>query len=78
MVWSFMKSHWEEMCKKYPDNSISRMCEGITALIKPELEEDIKEFFAKNPVKQGKKQISQHLEKLRIAVLCKERWNQKS
>ncbi|MDP2669346.1 MAG: M1 family metallopeptidase [bacterium] len=78
MVWSFMKSHWEEMCKKYPDNSISRMCEGITALIKPELEADVKEFFAQNPVKQGKKQISQHLEKLRIAVLCKERWNQKS
>ena len=39
-----------------------------------EFEADVREFFAKHPVKQGAKQIEQHLERLRVAVLCQERW----
>jgi hypothetical protein len=34
----------------------------------------VTEFFAKHPVKQGAKQIEQHRERLRVAVICKERW----
>ena len=73
-AWSFMKAHWEEMLRRYPDNSIPRMCEGIIGLVTPELEADVRDFFAKHPVKQGGKQMEQHLERLRIAVACKERW----
>ncbi len=75
-AWSFMKAHWQEMLRRYPDNSIPRMCEGIIGLASPELEIDVKEFFAKHPVKQGAKQMEQHLERLRIAVACKERWKE--
>jgi len=74
-AWSFMKEHWNEMLNKYPDNSIPRMCEGIIGLVTPELEADVREFFSRHPVKQGAKQIEQHLERLRIAVACRERWN---
>jgi puromycin-sensitive aminopeptidase len=73
-AWAFMKTHWDEMLRLYPDNAIPRMCEGIIGLVKPELEADAREFFAKHPVKQGAKQMEQHLERLRVAVLCKERW----
>jgi puromycin-sensitive aminopeptidase len=73
-AWSFMKAHWEEMIRRYPDNSIPRMCEGIVGLVSRELEADVGDFFAKHPVKQGTKQMEQHLERLRIAVACKERW----
>jgi puromycin-sensitive aminopeptidase len=73
-AWSFMKAHWEEMLHRYPDNSIPRMCEGIVGLATPELEADVRDFFARHPVKQGAKQMEQHLERLRIAVSCKERW----
>ena len=73
-AWSFMKVHWEEMLRRYPDNSIPRMCEGIIGLVTPELEADVRDFFAKHPVKQGGKQMEQHLERLLIAVACKERW----
>jgi puromycin-sensitive aminopeptidase len=73
-AWSFMKEHWNEMLHKYPDNSIPRMCEGIIGLVSPELEVDVREFFVGHPVKQGAKQMEQHLERLRIAVACKERW----
>lgn len=72
--WSFMKEHWEEMLRQYPDNSIPRMCEGLVGLVTAELEWDVKAFFAAHPVKQGTKQMEQHLERLRIAVACKERW----
>ena len=43
-----------EMLNKYPDNSIPRMCEGIIGLVTPELEADVREFFSRHPVKQGR------------------------
>ncbi|HEX9264227.1 MAG TPA: ERAP1-like C-terminal domain-containing protein, partial [Candidatus Binatia bacterium] len=73
-AWAFMKSHWEEMLRQYPDNSIPRMCEGIVGLATAELEADARDFFAQHPVKQGSKQMEQHLERLRVAVECKHRW----
>ena len=73
-AWSFLKSRWEEMLRHYPDNAIPRMCEGIIGLVDRELERDALGFFANHPVKQGAKQIEQHLERLHVAVLCKERW----
>jgi puromycin-sensitive aminopeptidase len=73
-AWSFMKAHWDEMLRQYPDNSIPRMCEGIIGLVTAELERDVRDFFAQHPVKQGAKQMEQHLERLRVAVICKDRW----
>jgi puromycin-sensitive aminopeptidase len=73
-AWLFVKSHWQDMLTKYPDNSIPRMCEGIIGLVSAELEADARTFFAEHPVKQGTKQIEQHLERLRVAVLCQQRW----
>jgi hypothetical protein len=69
-----MKDHWNEMLKLYPDNSIPRMCEGVVGLVTRELEADVREFFATHPVKQGEKQVEQHMERLRVAVAAKERW----
>jgi len=73
-AWVFLKAHWDEMRRQYPDNSIPRMCEGIIGLATAELAADVEEFFGKHPVKQGTKQMEQHLERLRIAVACKARW----
>ncbi len=73
-AWSFIKEHWDDMLAKYPDNSIPRMCEGIVGLVTTELEADVQKFFSQHPLKQGSKQLEQHLERLRIAVACKERW----
>jgi puromycin-sensitive aminopeptidase len=72
-AWTFMQEHWQEMVRQYPDNSIVRMCEGIISLVTPALEADVRDFFAAHPVKQGTKTLEQHLEKLRIAVTCKQR-----
>ncbi|HEU4343354.1 MAG TPA: M1 family metallopeptidase, partial [Candidatus Binatia bacterium] len=75
-AWRFMKQYWEKMLRQYPDNSIPRMCEGIIGLVSAELEADVRNFFADHPVKQGAKQIEQHLERLRIGVACQEQWRE--
>ena len=62
------------MVRHYPDNAIPRMCEGIIGLAEPDLQADASAFFRYHPVKQGLKQMEQHLERLRVAVLCGERW----
>ncbi len=72
-AWAFMKEHWEDMLRHYPDNSIVRMCEGIVSLVTARLEAEVNQFFVAHPVKQGTKTMEQHLEKLRIAVACKQR-----
>jgi len=74
--WSFLKTQWNEMNRQYPDNAIPRMCEGIIGLVTPDLETDAKNFFTTHPVKQGSKQIEQHLERLRVSVGCQERWRE--
>jgi len=73
-AWGFMKERWDEMLKLYPDNSIPRMCEGIIGLVDPILEAEVNDFFARHPVKQGTQQITQHLERLKIATRCQKRW----
>jgi puromycin-sensitive aminopeptidase len=73
-AWSFMKARWTDMLRQYPDNAIPRMCEGIVGLVSRRLEDEAREFFHTHPVKQGAKQIEQHLERLRVAVDCQERW----
>jgi puromycin-sensitive aminopeptidase len=73
-AWLFLKTEWDAMIRQYPDNAVPRMCEGISGLVDPKLEADAKNFFAVHPVKQGAKQIEQHLERLRIAVAAQERW----
>ena len=73
-AWSFMKARWDDMLRQYPDNSIPRMCEGIVGLVDRRLEAQAREFFSAHPVKQGARQIEQHLERLRVAVACQERW----
>jgi puromycin-sensitive aminopeptidase len=73
-AWGFLKANWDAMLRQYPDNSIPRLCEGMIGLVTAELAADVEDFFGKHPVKQGAKQMDQHLERLCIAVACKERW----
>lgn len=73
LAWEHMKNSWEYITSKYPDNSIARMLEGITALACPQMEKDVLKFLKDNPVKQGGKTIDQHVERLHVVVKFKER-----
>ncbi len=65
-AWDFIRSHWDEMTRKYPDNALPRMCEGVVALL--DRDDEVKKFFQEHRVRLGGKIIDQHLERLAIAV----------
>ena len=73
-AWAFVKSHWEEMEQLYPSQTgMRRLCEGITGLATPELEADVRQFFASHSPSFSLKTLDQYLEQLRIAVAFRER-----
>jgi aminopeptidase N len=74
LAWAFVREHWEEMERLYPSQSgLRRLCDGITGLVTPELEQDVKAFFASRSVAFGGKTLEQYLERLHVAVLFRER-----
>ncbi|HNB22930.1 MAG TPA: hypothetical protein PKZ32_10940, partial [Candidatus Melainabacteria bacterium] len=62
-----------KMVKVYPVVMVPRMCEGVTGLISEDLLLDVQDHFEKNEVRQGHRTISQHMEKLAVAVYFKTR-----
>ncbi len=72
-AWEFVKSHWEEMARRFPGSAYRRMWEGITALVSPAWEQDVKEFFTARRIDLGGKTLEQDLEQLRVAVRFQER-----
>ena len=73
LAWEFAKQHWELMLERFPENSIVRLCGGVTSLATPELEADVQAFFATHHVPAAGKTLDQHLERLHVAVVFKAR-----
>ncbi len=72
-AWEFVKTNWERMDKLFPKSGLRRMCGGITGLSTPELERDVRHFFASRKIDLGGKTLEQYLEQLHIAVQFRER-----
>ena len=71
--WSFVKTNWDQMDRRFPKQGLRRMCGGITGLCTPELERDVRDFFASRKIDLGGKTLDQYLEQLRIGVTFRER-----
>lgn len=72
-AWNFVKERWPEIVGRFPNVSITRMFEGLTALVSPHHLKEVQEFFLAHEIKQGRKIIEQHVEKLAVAVAFKQR-----
>ena len=72
-AWEFVKKNWEQMDRLFPKQGLRRMCGGIVNLATPELEQDVRTFFASRQIDLGGKTLDQYLEQLRIAVAFQER-----
>lgn len=72
-AWEFVKQNWDQMDRLFPKQGLRRMCGGITNLATPELEQDVRTFFASRGIDLGGKTLDQYLEQLRIAVAFRER-----
>ena len=69
LAWKYIKSNWEILKNKFPENSLVRMLSGIRSLNRDEYFKEIKTFFANDQkISQGQLQLKQHLEKLEINV----------
>jgi puromycin-sensitive aminopeptidase len=73
LAWSFVKEHWEAMARQYPGSAYRRMYEGVTALVGPAWEQDVRDFFPSRKIVLGGKTLEQYLEQLQIAVRFQER-----
>lgn len=73
LAWEFIRDRWQELNKKFPQNSIPRMVGGIRSLSTPPLAAEIRAFFESHPVPQGQLTLDQHLEKLSVNVALRER-----
>jgi puromycin-sensitive aminopeptidase len=72
--WRFVKKNWDLMDRRFPKQGLRRMCGGVTALSKPELERDVQAFFEARKIDLGGKTLEQYLEQLRIGVSFGERY----
>ncbi|MGE3536305.1 MAG: M1 family metallopeptidase [Candidatus Tectimicrobiota bacterium] len=72
-AWHFVRDHWEQMVRVYPDNAIVRMLDGVKALSEPAVAAEVAAFFAQHKVPQGELTLQQHLEKLRVNVALRQR-----
>ncbi len=74
-AWAFVSDHWEELCRRFPQNTIPRMVGGVRAMSTPALAREVTEFFEKNAVPQGELIVAQHIEKMWVNVGLRERVN---
>ncbi len=73
LTWDFVKANWVHMDRLFPKQGLRRMCGGIVGLATPELEQDVRDFFASRKIDLGGKTLEQYLEQLRVAVSFRER-----
>jgi puromycin-sensitive aminopeptidase len=73
LAWDYLKASWETMARQYPGSAYRRMYEGVTALVSPEWERDVREFFTTRKIVLGGKTLEQYLEQLQVAVRFQER-----
>jgi puromycin-sensitive aminopeptidase len=73
LAWEFVKGHWETMRRLYPPSAFRRVFDGVSALVRPEWEAEVRAFFPAHGIELGGKILDQYLEQLRVAVRFRER-----
>jgi puromycin-sensitive aminopeptidase len=73
LAWDFVKASWETMARQYPPSAYRRMYEGVTTLVSPAWEQEVRAFFPERGIVLGGKTLEQYLEQLRVAVRFQER-----
>ena len=68
LAWAFVQAHWQTMARLYPPSAYRRMYEGVTGLVSPEWEAEVRAFFPAHRIELGGKTLEQYLEQLRVAV----------
>ncbi|HWW52799.1 MAG TPA: ERAP1-like C-terminal domain-containing protein, partial [Acidimicrobiales bacterium] len=73
LAWEWLKTHWDDALAKFPDNSISRMLDGLVFLTEPAVSADVQSFMAEHPIASAQLQVNQILERLEINTAFRQR-----
>ncbi|GMU54051.1 MAG: hypothetical protein AMXMBFR33_31970 [Candidatus Xenobia bacterium] len=72
-VWSFVRARWEELIAVLPMQGMRLFLQGVPFLVLPERAEEMKRFLTERPVEGGRRQLTQSLECLDIALRLRAR-----
>ena len=72
LVWKALTQRWSEIMERFPENSIARMIEGLSAQSSPSIARNARTFLTQNPVPQGAMLIAQTLESLDVNAAFRE------
>jgi puromycin-sensitive aminopeptidase len=73
LAWEWLKANWDAALAKFPDNTVSRMLDGLVFLTEPAVSEDVQSFMATHPIPSAQLQVSQILERLEINTAFRQR-----
>jgi puromycin-sensitive aminopeptidase len=73
LAWRWLKDHWDTALSRFPDNTTSRMLEGLAALTEPSVAADVQAFMAAHPVPHAQRLVDQILERLDINTAFRQR-----
>jgi len=69
----WVESHWAQAEARYPRNNVSRMLEGMTALVEPDLIDQARRLVEAHPLPQAQARVRQLLERMAINAKLAER-----
>jgi len=69
----WVEAHWAEAEARYPRNNVSRMLEGITSLVEPDLTDQARRLVESHPLPQAQARLRQLLERMAINSKLAER-----
>ena len=72
-AWRFVRQHWDDANRLFPNNLVVRMVDPVKLLMRPEQQAEVAAFFAEHPIPQSAKTLAQILERQQINVALAQR-----
>jgi puromycin-sensitive aminopeptidase len=72
-AWAFVASHWPDIERRFPSNSLARLVGGIRSVRDRALADEVAAFLAEHAIPQGELQVRQHVERMWVTVALAER-----
>ena len=72
--WPYVKQHWNEIMKKFPEETLSMLVGAGGNCDTPEKEKECKDWYSTHPIPYAKSSTARMLERLHIRVLYRQRY----
>jgi puromycin-sensitive aminopeptidase len=73
MAWEFVEEHWDDFNERFPHKLLTRIVEGVTALVDADLAARVRAFLDTHPISGSELLVEQSLERLDVNVAFRQR-----